>query len=229
MKNYYDLLDIQQNASQKEIKRAYREKAKLLHPDIAGASAAEQMRKLIAAYEILSNPERRFEYDRTYERFSKKTGFDYRRWLREQDDPVSAAKLIFFELLHLEEDSAIALWRKNGALNFHIEKYLDREDWMDCLYILAEELDRRSFSFEAFKLLVKLLAEEKRRPHFRLFTPEIENYLKTLVWQRLKRQVDEETWISCMETIMELDFCERDKDRFKMSMMMALKKLKVCN
>ncbi|MDR1869614.1 MAG: DnaJ domain-containing protein [Treponema sp.] len=226
MNNHYDLLGISIGASSSEIKKAFRERAKQLHPDIAGSERAEAMRKLIGAYEILSNPERRFEYDRAYSRFIKKCGFDYRVWLNEQDDPQSQAKLIFFELLHLEEEKAIAVWRKNGGLDFHIEKYIDREDWMDCQYILAEELDKRGFSFEAFKLLAEILAEERRRPYFKLFTIEIENYLKNMVKFRLKPQVDGETWIDCMETMLGLGFSARDEKRFKRSMSDTLVKLR---
>jgi len=88
---------------------------------------------------------------------------------------------------------------------------------MDCQFILAEELDKRGFSFEAFKLLAVVLGEERRRPYFKLFTVEIESYLKTLVKQRLKAQVDEETWIDCMEIMMGLGFSARDENRFKRS------------
>jgi len=226
LNNYYNLLEINQNASAPEIKKAFREKAKKLHPDIAGSEQAEAMRRLICAYEILSSPERRFEYDRAYSRFVKKCGFNYRVWLNEQDDPESQAKLVFFELLHLEEEEAIAVWRKNGGLDFNLEKYMDREDWMDCQFILAEELDRRGFSIEAFKLLVAILAEERRRPYFKLFTIEIENYLKTLVKLRLKPAVDEETWIDCMVIMLELGFSARDEVRFKRSMTDTLEKLR---
>jgi curved DNA-binding protein CbpA len=226
LKNYYDVLGVEREATTGQIKKAFREKAKLLHPDIAGSGDAQGMRKLIGAYEVLSHPERRFEYDRAYVRFVKKTGFDYRTWLNEQDDPASQSKLVFFELLHLEEDRAIEIWRANGGLDFPMEKHLDREDWMDCLFILAEELDKRGFSFEAFKLLTRLLAEERRRPYFRLFTAELESYLKSLVRVRLKPQVDEETWIDCMETMMGLGFSARDEVRFKRSAAKTMERLR---
>jgi curved DNA-binding protein CbpA len=177
-------------------------------------------------YEVLSNPERRFEYDKAYQRFEKTTGFDYRPWLKEQDDTVCQAKLIFFELLHLEEDQAIAVWRKKGRLAFRMEKYMDHEDWMDCQYILAEELDKRNFSFEAFKLMSEVIAQERARPYFKLFTIEIENYLKTLVKFRLQPQVDEETWIDCMETMVNLGFPAKDEKRYKRSIADTLEKLR---
>jgi len=225
LNNHYDLLDIDQNASSAEIKKAFREKAKQLHPDIAGHTAAEAMRKLIAAYEILTDPQRRFEYDRAYDRFVRKKGFNYRTWLNEQDDPACQAKLVFFELLHLEEDRAVSIWQKNGGLDFKIENYMDREDWMDCLYILAEELDKRGYYFEAFMLMTKTLAEERKRPYFKIFTVEIENYLKSII-NRLKPQVNAETWLDCMEIMMHLGFPAQDKLRWMRSITKTLEKIR---
>jgi hypothetical protein len=219
MHNYYDILGIPNDASPGAIKKAFREKAKRLHPDIAGKAAEAAMRKLLTAYEVLSSAERRYEYDRAYSRFVKTAGFDYRTWLREQgDDPASQAKLIFFELLHLEEDEAIALWRRNGGINFPMEQYLDREDWLDCLFILAEELDRRQYCYEAFRLLAVVVREERRLPYFKLFMEEIESCIKALVRFRLRAQVDDETWLACMETLLTLGFPARDDARWMRSM-----------
>jgi len=217
MNNYYELLGVRHDASAAEIKKAFREKAKRLHPDIAGSGdgAENRMRKLLIAYETLSNGQRRYEYDRAYSRFIKVSVFDYRTWLRERDDPASQAKLVFFDLLHLEEDEAIALWRKNGGINFSMEQYLGREDWMDCAFILAEELDRRGDQYEAFRLLVYIVREERRLPYFRHFTEEIEKLVREIVRLRLRPQVDDETWVECMETLLTLEFPARD-ERFWM-------------
>jgi hypothetical protein len=226
MNNYYDLLGVEREAPPEKIKKAFREKAKRLHPDIAGKGAEEAMRKLLTAYGVLSSPERRFEYDRAYARFAQNPGFDYRTWLRERgSDPASQARLVFFELLHLEEDEAIGIWRKNGGLNFAMERYLDREDWMDCLFILAEELDRRQCCYEAWRLLVALAREERRLPYFRHFMQELENQLRALARLRLRSQVDEETWIDCMETMLGLNFSVRDNVRWMRSMAETLLKL----
>jgi uncharacterized protein YqgQ len=223
MENYYSLLGVRRDSPPGDIKRAFREKAKRLHPDIAGKAAETAMRKLLAAYEVLSNQDRRFEYDRAYSRFAKKLNFDYRSWLREQtEDPASQAKLVFFELLHLEEEAALEIWRKNGGLHFPLEKYLDREDWLDCLYILAEELDKREHCYEAFRLLTVLVREERKLPYFRHFMDDIEMFLKELVRLRLRAQVDEETWIACLETLLNLGFSPRDEARWMRALAEAL-------
>jgi len=221
--NYYDLLGIQRDAAGDEIKRAFREKAKQLHPDIAGAGADEAMRRLLTAYEVLSNAERRFEYDRIYARLFAKTGFNYRVWLREQGDDLSSqTKLFVFELLHLEEDEAIRIWRANGGINFPMENFLDREDWMDCVFILAEELEKRGSVYEAFRLLALLVREERRLPYFRHFMAEIETRLREMVRLKLKAQVDEETWIDSLELLLTLDFPAQDMLRWSHALAQAL-------
>jgi curved DNA-binding protein CbpA len=229
LQNHYDLLGIKPGAGAAEIKKAFRSKAKQLHPDIAGSIHLESMRRLLDAYETLSNLEKRFEYDLEFKKsaayhvYTKDRGFNYRIWLNEQKDPASKAKLVFYELMRLEEDRAIEVWRENGGLDFRMEKYLERGDWMDCQYILAEELDKRDFHLEAFKLLTTLLAEEHRRSYFNLFTPEILSYVKTLVKKKLKAKVDRETWIDCMQALIGIGFSQRDEKQFTESIAQTLK------
>jgi curved DNA-binding protein CbpA len=226
MTDYYTTLGLRQNASTQDIKRAFRDKAKRLHPDIAGKGAEEEMRKLLTAYEVLADRDRRYEYDRAYGRFINRVEFDYRSWLRERsDDPVSRAKLVFFELLHLEDDAALAVWDRSGGLSFPMEKYLDREDLLDCLYLLAEELDHRDRSYEAFEILTHLVREERRQPYFRHFMDDIESFLKELVRLRLRPAVGDELWLDCLETLLELGFSARDEARWLRSMAETLLKM----
>lgn len=63
MKDYFAILGIEQDASDTEIKKAYRELAKQHHPDVSKASGAEAMFvEINEAYEFLSHPERRAIY-----------------------------------------------------------------------------------------------------------------------------------------------------------------------
>jgi curved DNA-binding protein CbpA len=226
MQDYYDLLGISNTASHRDIKKAFREKAKRLHPDIAGAGGVEAMRKLLSAYEVLSSEERRGEYDRAYNRFVRGGSFNYRRYLEEDpNDPERQAKLVFFNLLHLEEDAALSVWRRHGSLGFAMEKYLDREEWLDCSFILAEELAKRDAYYEAFILLTDIIREERRRPYFRHYTAEIEKTLKELVRLHLKAAVDSETFVECMEILLELDFSPKDRARWMRSMAETLIRL----
>ena len=125
IEDYYKILDISPSASTAEIKRAFRKKAKELHPDIphnvrniGGKRANEQaLMRLIRAYEALLDVKRRAEFDFFYNKTVKKgESFDYRTWLKEQADPESRATLIFFDLFHNAEDEARNILRFRFAV-----------------------------------------------------------------------------------------------------------------
>jgi DnaJ-class molecular chaperone len=62
--NYYSILGVARTADQRTIRSAYRRLARQFHPDIANSPAAETPFLLIQeAYETLSDPEKRRQYD----------------------------------------------------------------------------------------------------------------------------------------------------------------------
>jgi molecular chaperone DnaJ len=79
MKDYYKILGVDKNSSQDEIKKAYRKIAMKYHPDRnPNNKQAESMFKEAAeAYEILSNPEKKSNYDRFGQTGDFSNGFAY--------------------------------------------------------------------------------------------------------------------------------------------------------
>jgi len=63
-KSLYETLDVSENASADEIKKAYRKLARKYHPDInKEESAVDKFKEINAAYEVLSDPEKKQQYD----------------------------------------------------------------------------------------------------------------------------------------------------------------------
>lgn len=61
MRDLYEILGVRNDASEEEIKRAYRKRARELHPDAGGDES--EFKELTTAYEVLKNPQARTNYD----------------------------------------------------------------------------------------------------------------------------------------------------------------------
>lgn len=103
MNNYYEILEVSQNASKEVIEKAYKVLAKKYHPDLQEQNEkqkAEQKMKLInEAYEILSNDEKRKQYD------------------IELQDEIQRKKQIEFEKIRQDK-----LIKQNQNNNYNVEE-----------------------------------------------------------------------------------------------------------
>ena len=78
--DYYEILQVSPKAGPEVIDAAYRRLARRYHPDVNPSEAADQrMRELNQALEILTDPQKRADYDRRRQRSSPRG-----RWLRSQ-------------------------------------------------------------------------------------------------------------------------------------------------
>ena len=80
-KNYYRILGVDRDASEKDIKRAYRRLARQFHPDVNpdDRQAEEKFKEINEAHEVLSDPEKRAKYDRL--------GTSWQQWQHRGHDP----------------------------------------------------------------------------------------------------------------------------------------------
>ena len=65
-KDYYEILGVKRNATEQEIRQAYRRLARKYHPDVnpGDKSAEARFKEINEAHEVLSDPEKRAKYDR---------------------------------------------------------------------------------------------------------------------------------------------------------------------
>ncbi len=73
-KDYYNILGVGKTASKEEIKKAFREKAHLYHPDKPGGDE-KKFKEINEAYQVLGNDEKRQQYDQFGSDFAQQGGF----------------------------------------------------------------------------------------------------------------------------------------------------------
>ena len=75
MKNYYKILEVEENATDEQIKKSFRNLSKQYHPDI-NPNGSEKFKEINEAYEVLSDREKRHRYDNTKNNPYANTNFE---------------------------------------------------------------------------------------------------------------------------------------------------------
>ncbi len=221
MRDCYEVLGVPRTASAAEIRRAYRKKAKLLHPDVTHSQEdAGAFRELVQAYETLTDARSRGIFDdsaafRTETwHYKKRTvkKFDYREWLLARSDDESRAKLIFFDLMHHREDDAVNEYKRMNMthVDFKMYKWFIREDFMDYGFILAEELVLRREFYDAVLLLCQVIQMNYEYDYFRLFFPEVLDFMRHILRHNIEGNVNDELAIDAWERALELRLGKSD-------------------
>lgn len=235
MRDCYKILGVPHNATAAEIRRAYRQKAKLLHPDITHEDS-EKFRELVQAYETLSDIKSRSLFDESYayknssgrrNKDGTRQSFDYRTWLLERDDDESRSKLIFFDLTHNREDSAVTEFKRMNMTRsgFRLSKWFTREDFMDYGFILSEELVLRQEYYDAVILLEQIIRMEYSYSYFKLFFPEVKSLTRHILRNNIDGQVNDELAIDAWERALDLNFGNADDSFFLHKMAEAYERI----
>src|SRR5574344_610069 len=234
MRDCYKILGVSKNATAAEIKRAYRQKAKLLHPDITHEES-DAFRELVAAYETLSDVKSRSLFDESYRtnysdsEFGSsrnpffhyhKDSFDYRTWLLAREDDESRSKLIFFDLTHNREDTAVEEFKRMNMTRtkFRLSQWFTREDVMDYGFILAEELVIRREFYDAIILLDQIIRMEYSYNYFKLFFPEVKGLARHILRNDIEGTINDELALDAWERALELQFGKSDDAFFLQKM-----------
>ena len=221
MKDFYKILGVRKEATLAEIKRAYREKVKNLHPDLTGdLSRRDEFNEVVHAYRVLADTHQRSIFDESFF-FRAKTNphnaqsFDYYKWLSDREDYESRAKLIFYTLMHNKEDEAVAEFKRmqTNHADFTLKDFFTREDFMDYGYILAEELVLREEFYDAFILLEQIIKMEYSYSYFYIFFPEVINFTLTILKRNIDGVISDELALDVYERALDLEL-GRTNDSF---------------
>ena len=213
MTDFYKVLGVRQNATLAEIKRAYREKVKNLHPDLTGdITRKDEFNEVVHAYRVLSDSRQRNIFDESFfyraKQSSHKTeSFDYYKWLSARDDYESRAKLIFYTLMRNKEDEAVAEFKRmqTNHPDFTLKDFFTREDFMDYGYILAEELVIRAEYYDAFLLLEQIIKMEYSYHYFYIFFPEVISFTLNILKRNIDGVINDELALDVYERALDLE------------------------
>ncbi len=131
MKDYYTILGVSKNATTDQIKRAYRRLAKQYHPDVNPSPEAHQIFiEIQEAYEVLSDPIRRQQYDQIFVHSYEQTSYSQtyhrpRASYRPGRDKLMTYYIAFlgifiYSLFLLSSDKRSDFWIGLGVLGFII-------------------------------------------------------------------------------------------------------------
>lgn len=216
---YYDFLGVRPEASAREIKSAFRKKAKVFHPDTA-RSDDRSMRFLLEAYRTLSDPQRRREYDRKLRRYRARSGdfpaFEYRSWLLERrDDPQYRAKLVMYDLLHDRDDEALEYYESiSGDERTRLVRFFDRAEAMDAEFCVAELYEKRGEWRKAYEVYRNLIAMEREKPAFGYFFDVVELQFRRLVLEGIPGGDDPAEYLDILEESARIAADTEDSARF---------------
>ncbi|GJD08342.1 DnaJ homolog subfamily B member 12 [Galdieria sulphuraria] len=152
--NYYKILNIKQDASMEDIKRSFRKLAVKLHPDKNPCPGAEEAFKKVAkAFQALSDPVRRAEYDRSGVDTGEQRAIPRRRTSSRQ----GASSAFFF-------DPFTGTFRERPFTGFHQTPFFTSEDFLFQFFrnFHASNASEQEYSFgshiiDAFKYVASVI------------------------------------------------------------------------
>lgn len=195
--DHYATLNVEENATAREIRAAFKRLMLEAHPDKNPKRqewSERRVRELIAAFEVLGTEKARAEFD--LRRSAARASRDRRRsTLKRADqpfffrkkDPESRALLILHHLTHRHPRTAVELleiMEREFGKGF-LREHLERQDYLDALFLLAEHYTSRRKYAQAAGHLQSFYTEESAARFPRHYLPEVVRLLKDLYLRKI--------------------------------------------
>lgn len=203
LRDYYAILGVESTASAAVIRVSFKRLVLECHPDKNPGRrdwSERRIRELIEAYEVLGDSQTREDYDRRREvaqrtrRGAKAAGKGSARrgvepWYCTRKDPEARAMLILQYLLQGKASAAARLLEdlESRLGKGFLRENLERSDYLDCLFLLAEfHLGRRQFAsaLDRLRAFYRLEVESRFPRHY---LGQVVEMLKDLYLRKLPR------------------------------------------
>lgn len=180
-----------------EIRASFKRLVLASHPDKNPGRrgwSERRMRELIEAFDVLGDAQRRAAFDRRRALLGTKTSETTKAqpFFYHKQDPESRALLVLHHFLNGRPASALKVLpdmeEKYGS-DF-LFRNLDRADYLDCLFLIAEHYSAKRRYLEAAERLQAFYYHEKRATFPRHYLGEVVRLLKDLYLRKIPRSGD---------------------------------------
>lgn len=204
--NYYNVLQVQEGAGPEEIKRSFRRLVKEYHPDRNGNQpwAADKVKLVIQAYKTLSDDSHRKLYDRLLR--LRKNGLGVIAG-KPQNDLYFQVRNVLLDLLDGRGVPALESYErlKKTVSGFHFLNYFSFKDYIDCIFLLAEEYERQKKYATALEFYEEAYCQLQQKSRKQYLFDEIKDRIQRIYCRVLARRATPREAIAYYEKALELD------------------------
>jgi len=216
--NYYDILQVEHQAVLTEIKRSFRSLLKKFHPDCNqdnAAWAAQQTRRLVEAYHVLSDARRRKYHDHQLRlhNLSRPRPTDSASFNGGENSTAGRCRQVLSDLLDGRGRRAIEAYEelRGDRRAFDFYPHLSLKDHLDCKFLLGEEYERQEDLEQALVLYEDVYNEELEGPRLRYFFDEVRERIVTIYCQHLPRLLTSEEVIEHFKHALTLELPAKER------------------
>jgi len=209
MQDYYRALELRPGAPLSEVKTAFRRLVRKYHPDLHPASrrpwAEERLKTVVEAYRAIKH-----WLEVTNHNMPTKV---QKKARRVPEDPFSIKATEMFQyLLDGYGEEALRIYDEimPGKCRTALLPPLGMKDYLDCLFLIAEEYERQEKLREAVEVYEEIYEEEKEEPRVRYFFDELVERLKRLYCQKLAKECEPQEAIKYYLRAVELGLERRE-------------------
>ncbi|MGR3317511.1 MAG: DnaJ domain-containing protein [Candidatus Anammoxibacter sp.] len=212
MENYYEILQVEQDASNEEIKKAFRNLAKKYHPDKNNDNqkwAEKNTKSIIKAYNTLTDVKLRKCYDIQLA-YTQNTTTTKQSVRKVNTNKISfQVKMILNDLVNNYGKKAIEDFEylKKNTNGFALHKYLTGRDYFDCMFLLGEEyerLEKYNLAITYYKKIYEKVKRKTKNTDYSFFFDETKNRIKKIYCKKLAKNTPKREAVNNYQNVLKL-------------------------